>query len=1031
MKYLFIPLVLLLPGNALVKGAELSFNRDIRPILSDNCFHCHGFDPKKRKGNLRLDTAEGAYSKGKSDAVAIIPGKLDESEVWKRIVTTDEDDLMPPEKSHKSLTAEQKEKIKQWILQGAKYQKHWSFEAPAKPEVPATGEANPIDNFLLHRLKTENLSALPEAEKEVLIRRLTFDLTGLPPTLAEVDAFLAEQQPGAYERLVDRLLERSQYGENMARYWLDIARYGDTHGLHLDNERQMWAYRDWVVGAFNRNEPFDQFTIDQIAGDLLPNATEEQKVASGFNRCNVTTSEGGSINEEFIYRYAVDRTVTTMQTWLGVTAGCATCHDHKFDPITIKDFYSMYAFFHSAADPPMDGNALNTPPVLQLANEEQTKRKAALDARKGQLHQQVAEALKKVSYQDPALLTPPPKPQEVEHVWVEDDFPAGSKPQNNEGNHPLTWVKKDQGPVFSGERALKRGGKGLAQDFYQGGAAPFTVPTAARLFVNVFLDPVDPPEAVMIQFHTSSWLHRAVWGNVEAIPYGAINTTERFSAGELPSAGRWWRLEVEVAKLGLKPGTQITGIAFTIHGGTAFFDQLGVAARTDATADPAQSFLAWAKPKEGKDTQGLPAEINRILKTTAEKRSPGQQQQLQNYYLENVFAGTRADFDPLHGELAKIDQEKKDLEAKVPSTFIMADLPQMRESFVMTRGAYDKPGERVYRNVPAFLPPLPADVKSPTRLDLAKWLVSPDQPLTARVTVNRFWQQFFGIGLVKSAGDFGSQGEPPSHPELLDWLAVNFRDSGWDVKKLVRLMVTSSAYRRTSVANAAAWQADPENRLLARGARFRLDAEVLRDNSLALSGLLDSTMGGKGVRTYQPPNIWEPVGYADSNTRFYKQDHGSALYRRSLYVFLKRTAPPPFMSNFDAPSREQSCTRRERSNTPMQALQLLNDVQHFEAARVFAEKILLSDQAKSPEDRIALCYRTILSRKPQPKEVEAVKALLGKYLVRYQGDAAAAMKVISNGETKPKCDCLNVPELAAWTLVSNILMNLDETITRN
>lgn len=1024
--------VLAAGGSQATRGAELSFNRDIRPILSDNCFHCHGFDPNKRKGDLRLDTPEGAYGKGKSDAIGIKPGDPDASEVWKRLITDDEDDLMPPKDSHKVLTEAQKQKIRQWIAEGAKYQKHWSLEAPQKPAVPEGGAGREIDAFIEARLKSEPLPVQPEADRATLIRRVTFDLTGLPPTLQEVEAFLADQQPGAWERVVDRLLQSPHYGEQMGRLWLDVARYGDTHGLHLDNERQMWAYRDWVIAAFNRNAPWDQFTVDQLAGDLIPNATQEQKVASGFNRCNVTTSEGGSINEEFIYRYAVDRTVTTMQAWMGLTAGCATCHDHKFDPLTMRDFYSMYAFFHSAADPAMDGNALNTPPVMKLSTPEQAQRLDALTRRKQENDRLMAEEAAKIAYTDPATLSPPPPAQEVETVWMEDDFPKGAETKVNEGNHPLTWVAKDSGPVFSGERALKRGGKELAQDFYQGGAAPLNVPAAARVFVNVFLDPADPPEAVMIQFHTGGWMHRAVWGNATAIPYGAANTSERFAAGELPSAGRWWRLEVEAEKMGLQSGAQITGFAFTVHGGTAYFDQLGVAARTDAASDPAQSLTAWIKPREGKDTQGLPGEINAILKKTpADKRTAEQMEKLRRYYLTNVFSGARAVFAPLQAEAAAIEKERKDLEAAVPSTFIMADLPQMRESFVMVRGAYDKPGERVYRNVPAALPPLPAETKSPTRLDLAKWLMAPEHPLTARVTVNRLWQQFFGVGLVKTAGDFGSQGEPPSHPELLDWLAVNFRETGWDVKQFVRRIVTSAAYRRASAAPAESWQRDPENRLLARGPRFRLDAEVLRDNTLALSGLLDRTMGGKGVKPYQPPNIWEPVGYADSNTRFYKQDSGSALYRRSIYVFIKRTAPPPFMANFDAPSREQSCLRRDRSNTPMQALQLLNDVQHFEAARVFAEKLLLDQSAKTPEERIALCCRRILSRPPTPQEAEEIKALLGKHLARYQADPEAAKKVLTNGASKAKCDGLDIPEFAAWTLVANILMNLDETITRN
>ena len=511
-------------------GEKLQFNRDIRPILSDNCFACHGFDSKKREAKLRLDTAEGATKPNDDGDIAITPGDLSKSEVWQRIISTDKDDMMPPPKAHKTLTAAQKETIKHWIEQGAPYQKHWAFEAPVKPPVPNIGTPkseirNPIDAFIQQRLTQEGLTPAPEADRETLLRRVTFDLTGLPPTPAEVDAFLADKSPDAYDKAVDRLLANRHYGEHMAHYWLDQARYGDTHGLHLDNERSMWPYRDWVIEAYNRNLPFDQFTIDQLAGDLLPNATREQVIASGFNRCNVTTSEGGSIDAEYIFRYAVDRTATTVNTWLGLTAQCAVCHDHKFDPISQKEFYQLYAFFHSAADPAMDGNKLLTPPILKLTTPEQATKLADYETKITATQKEINEALTKVEYTDPATTEPRTPIEELETVWLDDDFPAGAKPQV--AGDPVKWVTADEGPVFSGKRALKRTGKGMVQDYYAGGAGPLEVPPDGKFFAYVYLDPANPPKSVMLQFHKGDWSHRAVWGDYDAIQFGAANTAER------------------------------------------------------------------------------------------------------------------------------------------------------------------------------------------------------------------------------------------------------------------------------------------------------------------------------------------------------------------------------------------------------------------------------------------------------------------------------------------------------------------------
>ncbi len=1026
---LFFPTLFALASLSPALAGELAFNRDIRPILSANCFACHGFDAKNRKAEMRLDTAEGAYGKAESGASPIVPRDLKGSELWVRINAEDEDEKMPPKKSHKTLTATDKAKLKQWIEEGAVYQKAWAFEAPLKAAVPGK-TSHPLDGFIFDRLNREGLAPQPEADKETLIRRVTLATTGLPPTVAEVDDFLADTAGDAYEKVVDRLLSSPRYGEQMARHWLDVARYGDTHGLHLDNERSMWLYRDWVVGAFNRNLSFKDFTIEQLAGDLLPNATTEQIVASGFNRCNVTTSEGGAIAEEFIYRYAVDRTTTTAQAWMGLTVGCAVCHDHKFDPIKQREFYSLYAFFHSNADPAMDGNALLTAPILKVSTPVQTKRLAELDAKNAAAEKSLQAELDRVAYSDPANVVPLPPAVERETMLVDDDFPAGAKVTSTPTGRAATWLEKADMPVASGERALKISGKDVTQDYYEAGAAPIDLEPGSRFVLNVFIDTADAPRAVMVQFNAGGWKHRAMWGDEKAIPgWGAPKTGERYVAGALPAAGTWTKLEVDAEKVGLKAGDQITGIAFTQHGGTALFDALSVISRTDDAHNPAKSLLAWLKPREGKDTQGLPAELNKILKSVkSEKRTPAQNKQLRNYYLANSCAATKAALAPLATDVAKLKKERDDLDKMIPASLVMRDLDRPRNSFVMIRGAYDKPGEKVSRDVPEALPPLP-DKANPTRLDLARWLVADNHPLTARVAVNRLWQQFFGVGIVKTAGDFGSQGQPPSHPELLDWMAVNFRETGWDMKKLVRFFLTSATYRQSSAAPAALWARDPENRLHARGPRFRLDAEELRDNALAVSGLLDSTMGGRGVRPYQPPNIWEPVAYIDSTTAKYKADTGPALYRRSLYTFLKRTAPPPFMVNFDGPSREQSCTGRERSDTPMQALQLMNDVQHVEAARALAERVMTSG-GTTPEERIAFTYRCILSRKPTPEETAIVHTAYQQHLATYQKAPGEAAKFIRQGESKPKPG-LPEPELAAWTLVANLLLNLDETINYN
>jgi hypothetical protein len=1024
-KLLLLLLLIASPWPVAAKE-KIRFNRDVRPILSENCFACHGQDAKKRKGKLRLDKSGVALAE-RDGIRAIVPGDLVKSEAWARIISEDKDEVMPPADSHKALSDTQKDVLRQWILQGAQYEAHWAFIAPSEPAVPK-GAANPIDAFLQKRLAKEGLQPSPLAGPETLVRRVYLDLAGLPPKPEEVDAFLADKSPEALEKLISRLMQKTSYGEHMARYWLDLARYADTHGLHLDNERSMWPYRDWVVRAFNRNIKFDEFTRWQLAGDLLPKATLNQKIASGFNRCNVTTGEGGSINAEWIYRNAVERTSTAVEVWMGLTAGCAVCHDHKFDPLSTKEYYSMYSFFHSAADPAMDGNKIDTPPILRVPKQGALKRQAELDSQIAAVDKRIAAAVSRIKYIDPATLKPPPDPEKKEVIWFEDGFPQG-KIENT--GPPLKLVGKEKGPVFSGKLAIRRTAKNATgQDVYSQGK--FTVPRDGTFFVHCYLDPKDPPEAVMVQFLVGGWNHRAVWGAHEKIGWGKVNTHQRVVMGPLPEKGKWVRLEFAADKVGLKPGTTVTGYALTQFSGTIGWDHFGISSTTNPSRDPAYSWQAWKAQPEGIRNKDLSADQQKHFKGKApEKWSEAEEKQLHSHWLGRVYLGARKELGPLTAEKAGLNKQKADAGKDTAITFVMADLPKARESFVMLRGQYDNPGEKVSRNVPAFLPPLPPkpENRDYNRLDLANWLVDGRHPLTARVAVNRLWQQFFGTGLVQTSADFGTQGALPSHPELLDWLAIQFVEDGWDIQRVVMRILTSHAYRQVSTVTPALLEKDPKNRLLARGPRHRLEAEVLRDQALSLSGLLVPALGGRGVRPYQPPNIWEPVGFASSNTRNYKRGKGEDLYRRSIYTFLKRTAPPPFMATFDAPNREQSCSTRGRSNTPMQALQLMNDIQHVEAARNLAQRIINEGGAKD-EERIQWAWRAVTSRRPKPEETQIMLDLLTAHSERFEHDLEAAQKLISYGESVADKEILP-RELAAWTLVANLLLNLDEVVNKN
>jgi mono/diheme cytochrome c family protein len=1012
--------------KAATPSTEVDFNRQILPILSDHCFTCHGPDQNQRKAKLRLDTKDGAFADLRGGGKAIVPGKLDDSELIRRISSTDAEEIMPPTGKGKPLIPAEIDLLKRWIKEGAPWTTHWAFTAPKRPDLPSVSDAKwsrtPIDRFILARLDHEGLRPSTEASKTTLLRRVTFDLTGLPPTLAELDAFLADDSPQAYEKAVNRLLESPRFGEHMARFWLDAARYGDTHGLHLDNYREMWPYRDWVVRAFNANMPFDRFITEQLAGDLLPNATLDQIVATGFVRCHVTTSEGGSIDEECYVRNVVDRADTFGEVMLGLTMGCCRCHDHKYDPITQRDYYSLFAFFNSIEGAALDGNAAAPAPVVKVGSPDQLAELERAKERIAAVRREIDAAVAAVKLDDEKDEEKPQKVERADYVWIEDDLPPNAKPSAE----PWQWVTGPEHPILSGQRAMRRHADGLSQHYFTEAAPGLIVGADDALFAYVYFDSKDPPKEIMLQWNSGDWNHRAYWGE-NLIPFGADGTVKRKHIGQLPKAGEWVRLEVPIKDLKIKVGTEITGWAFTQFGGTVYWDKAGIATRTPQGEQSFTNFSSWLRRMQAVGGAGLPKAAVDAVKAGG-KRTDAQKKLLQNHFIEYANAATRSTFEPSHKKLADAEKERDRIDKQMPTTLVCKEMPKPKPAFILKRGQYDDRGAQVERATPVFLPPMTADL-SRDRLGMARWLVSPDNPLTARVTVNRFWQQCFGAGLVKTAEDFGTQGEPPSHPELLDWLAVEFRESGWDIKSLMRQIVLSAAYRQSSRVTPDRLAKDPANRLLARGPRFRLDAEMLRDQALYVSGLLIEKQGGPGVKPPQPAGLWEAVGYLTSNTRNFTADSGAEkVHRRSLYTFWKRTAPPPQMSTFDAPSREACMVRRERTNTPLQALLMMNEGQYVEAARALAGRALKEGDA-SAEDRLTWMFRVATCRKPDTVELGELSAAYRDLSVKYAADGEAAKKLATIGEMK--LDSSQSPaEIAVYTMVANLILNLDEVLTK-
>ncbi|WP_186767782.1 PSD1 and planctomycete cytochrome C domain-containing protein [Blastopirellula retiformator] len=1013
-------------SSALAEG-EIDFGADIRPLLSNNCYSCHGPDEEHRAGGFRLDVESSAIGEADSGERPIAPGDVDASEIIARIVSTDPSLQMPPPETNKSLKPEEVEKIRQWIAAGAKFEKHWAFQSLEKPEPPAPKQAEwargPIDQFVLARLEKMGMSPSDVATKERLIRRVTFDLTGLPPTMAEVEAFVKDDSPDAYEKVVDRLLASPHYGEHMARFWLDAARFGDTHGLHLDNYREMWLYRDWVIQAFNNNKPFDQFTVEQLAGDLLENPTEEQKIASGFNRCHVTTSEGGSIKQEVEMRNVIDRVTTTGTVFMGLTFECTRCHDHKYDPLTMNDFYSMYAFFNSFDYNPMDGNAKDHAPTIRMISADDQQKIASLKQELDATKKTIREQLAAIQYQEPATGSIEEQPP-TELVWIDDDAPSGAKLRSN--SYPWQWVEAPE-PVLSGKRATKRTSEALDQHFFTEAKPPLDVYEGDVLFAHVYLDPADPPKEIMLQWNTGNWERRVYWGE-NLIPYGSDGTVSLTRQGDLPALGEWVRLEIPVELLDLKRGDKLNGWAFTQWGGTVYWDKAGILTR-EGRGKVYHSLAEWSTELAAAKKPSEPKDIVAIAKKETGKRSEAEQTKLQNYFLEYAYSDTRDQFAPLHKKVTDNEKTIDTLTKASPTTLISKEKKAPVPSHILARGEYDQLGDVVPRATPEMLPPMKEGAPV-NRLGLAQWLVDPSHPLTSRVTVNRLWQQVFGTGLVKTSEDFGLQGEPPTHPELLDWLASQFIEDGWDVKKMMRRVVLSSTYRQSSKMTAEQVAKDPANRYFSHGPRYRLDAEMIRDQALTVSGLLVDKVGGASVKPPQPAGLWEAVGYGSSNTAKFKADDGhEKVHRRTLYTFIKRTSPPPEMSTLDAPSRESCTVRRERTNTPLQALMLMNDPQFVEAARALGARAI-KEGGDTSKKRAEWMLQLCLSRQPHEQEVAEVVKLVDAAAEHFSANPDAAAALVAVGDVK-RDESIDLSAAAAWTLAANLALNLDEVITKN
>ena len=1059
------------PASMLAQRAELppvDFQREVRPILSDNCFRCHGPDQSSRQARLRLDLQDEAFAR-RPNGATIVPGDVDASLLYQRITHRDERLRMPPAAlSTKTLSPDQIDVLKRWIEEGATWDQHWSFAPIARAQPPAVADEawprGPLDRFILARLETEGLHPAPNADKRTLARRVALDLTGLPPDPGVLTTFLDDTSDAAYDTLVDRLLDSKHWGEHRARYWLDAARYGDTHGIHIDNYREMYAYRDWVIWAFNRNQPFDTFTVDQIAGDLLPEPTLDQLIATGFQRNNITTNEGGVVPEEYEAVYAKDRAETIGSVFLGLTVGCATCHDHKFDPIAQREFYAMTAFFRNTTQYVMDGNVSDPPPILVVPDDDdrelwhQLRQEAAdidaaLQARAASVDPMFVEWLTRGEHRE--LETPLDASAEILTLALEDP------------GDPAVWLEGDRQPMRVQPGAvITEGPEGHP-------ALMFDAASWAEL-PSLSLDSDTPFSLAMWiyqpedegNFVVASQYDQQDGSRGWAMTIGSRQLTFRVTGDRAaPGSGA---TSARVGPINTKrmPTGEWTHIVVT-HDGTAERGGLHVYQNGALIEEQGSEFFAKAEGSiltdepfylgrgDGVSRSGEPeirhfggggiADVrvfNRAL-TVQEAKVVFEWRALQRAREKSPEALTRDERELLHlrylsveddehrrlvARKREIELEWREVRRRGSITHVMQEIPDSEpDAHVLNRGMYDQKLERVTAGTPAALPPMAASLPR-NRLGLATWLVDETNPLTSRVTVNRFWQQLFGTGLVATSDDFGGQGETPSHPELLDWLAVEFRDSGWDVKQLFRTLVTSATYRQSALTTPEKTARDPENRLLSHGPHFRMDAEMVRDYALAASGLLVRTIGGPSVKPYQPERVWSTVAMPQSNTRRYEQDTGDKLYRRSLYTFWKRSAPPPSMDIFNAPTREHSTVRRVRTNTPLQALVTMNDTQFIEASRHLAHRAM-REAGTGFDRRLDYVTTRLLARDFTGPERAVAKRTYDRFVDLYRADADEARSLLDVGESAYDA-ALPVAESAAWTMLASQLMNLDEVLNK-
>lgn len=1028
----------------------IRFDRDIRPLLAKSCFRCHGRDETQRAGGLRLDLRRAALSKLPSGRFAIVPGKVKSSELIRRVSTKEDDERMPPPGEPHALSAQQVRKLRQWIRQGATWGRHWAFQIPRRPSLPLVANrdwpVNAIDFFVLARMEKQRLRPSPQAERRTLIRRVTLDLTGLPPTPDEIRQFLSDRRPRAYERLVERLLSSPRYGERMGVAWLDAARYADTNGHFMDNERQMWAWRDWVVRAFNSNMAFDRFTIEQLAGDLLPAPTVDQLTATGFHRNHGINFEAGAIDEEFRVEYVVDRVNTTGTIWLGLTLGCAQCHPHKYDPISQSEYYQLFAYFNNNDESGVDGNWGNASPIISLPSASQRrvqdrlrKRLSKIQKRCRQVASQIVEQqsrweeglrerfdqlptvpdgmtayypLNETSGYDVSNAIPTAPDASVDGVdsWSIGRFGGGLAFHGDTSVDAGDLLAPDRDVAFSAgawifSRSQKDGAILARMDDYQGMQGFDFSLQNGKLTVRLSHDPNSDALTItsLPVVATDRWYH-------VTLTYDGSSSASGLSVyldGKL--------LDTEISKdcLTSSIGTEVSlRIGRRFQGG--FFQGVidDVRLFDRALNAPEVARLAAFNPHW------------QIVQVPTEERTESQQTGL----LEVLAAENHNSFVYWLEQIAKAQHQLRQSEVATPTTMVMQEREEMRPTHVLMRGKYDALGTRVQPATPKFLPR--QDSGAPTnRLSLARWLVRSDHPLTARVTVNRIWQAHFGRGIVTTPRNFGVQGDKPSHPQLLDWLATEFVQSRWDMKALHRLIVTSATYKQSSHAGETILKLDPRNRWLSRATRRRHTAEMIRDAALFTSGLLAERQGGPGVNPYQPPGLWKEMAFRDTyKGQEFVQSRGESLYRRSLYTFWKRTCPPPGMATFDAPSRESCCVKRGSTNTALQALLLMNGTTYVEAARYLADQLLRNEQTDS--DRIEQAYLRILGRPPRSAEQRILLELLKQQRERYGNDLEAARQLVQIGETRAAADITSA-ELAAWTVVASTIFNLDEAITSN